>query len=74
MRPSNEAGSTGRPQNDRNERKRATFDDGLDLILDADGDGDRDLFDREEAEEEFLDPERDENDSDDFSGDDSDDL
>ena len=50
------------------------FDDDLDLFLDADGEGDRDLFDREEAEKEFLDPEREEDDSDDFSGDDSDDL
>ena len=50
------------------------FDDDLDLILDADGEGDRDLFDREEAEEEFLDPEREEDDSGDFSGDDPDDL
>ena len=30
------------------------FDDDFDLVLDADGDGDRDFFDREESEETFL--------------------
>ena len=37
------------------------FDDDLGLILDADGDGDCDFFDREEAEEDLLLTESEEN-------------
>ena len=64
---------TGRPQKTADQRKEyAMFDDDFDLILDADGDGDRDFFDREEAEEDFLRTESEERDDDSFGGDDGD--
>ena len=74
MGASDEAGADRAPAKAADQRKEyAMFDDDFDLILDADGDGDRDFFDREEAEEDFLRTESEERDDGSFDSFDCDD-